>query len=82
MNAQELLRRTRRKWSVEAMHWLLDVYFSEDACRVTDKNLQRNLNLFRKVALNYVRPYPSMLYLIEPHNLKMLLSENLFPQGL
>ena len=45
-----------------------DVHFSEDACHVTDKNLQRNLNLFRKVALNYVKPYE------EKYRLKSALS--------
>lgn len=88
MSAQELLRRARLEWSVEAMHWLLDVHFSADACRVSDKNLQRNLNLFRKVALNYVKLYKEkhcpkstlshiMLdCLINPLNLRKLLSEN------
>ena len=78
----------RLEWSVETMHRLLDVHFSEDACRVIDKNLQRNLNLFRKVALNYVKLYKEkhrqkstlshiMLdCLINPLNLKMILSEN------
>ena len=42
------------------MHWLLDVRFSEDMCRVCrllDKNLQQALNIGRKVALNLVSRY-------------------------
>ena len=39
------------------MHWLLDVHFGEDSCRAADKNEQKNLNVLRKLALNFVRFY-------------------------
>jgi len=33
----------RKEWSVETIHWLLDVHFEKDFCRVEDKNIQQNL---------------------------------------
>jgi hypothetical protein len=38
LSAEELLTRARLEWSVETMHWLLDVHFGEDFCRVEDKH--------------------------------------------
>lgn len=49
--AKHLLQIIRSHWQIESMHWLLDVVFKEDACRVHDPNLQLNLNLLRKLAL-------------------------------
>jgi predicted transposase YbfD/YdcC len=57
MTAQELLKHARLEWSVEAMHWLLDVHFREDYCRVEDRNVQQNLNIVRKIALNTAKGY-------------------------
>ncbi|WP_253686298.1 MULTISPECIES: hypothetical protein [unclassified Treponema] len=47
----------RKEWAVETMHWLLDVHFREDFCRLLDKNLQQALNIGRKVALNLISRY-------------------------
>ena len=47
----------RMEWGVETMHWLLDVHFDEDRCRVQSKNIQQNLNMLHKVALNIIRIY-------------------------
>jgi predicted transposase YbfD/YdcC len=57
MTAEELLKYARAEWSVETMHWLLDVHFCEDFCRVQDKNVQQNLNMSRKLALNGIKYY-------------------------
>ena len=57
LTAEELLKYSRLEWSVESMHWLLDVHFGEDFCRVEDKNVQQILNMIRKVALNSVKTY-------------------------
>lgn len=56
-SAEELLSRVRKEWSVESMHWLLDVHFSEDKTRVWNLNLQTNLNYIRKTALNLVKTF-------------------------
>jgi predicted transposase YbfD/YdcC len=53
--AEELLRHARMEWSVETMHWLLDVHFGEDACRIEDENVQQNLNMLRKLSLNIIK---------------------------
>ena len=47
------------KWAVESMHWLLDVHFEEDWCRVEDKVVQQHLNMFRKAAINLIRLFKS-----------------------
>jgi predicted transposase YbfD/YdcC len=57
LSAGDLLRFARMEWSVESMHWLLDVHFDEDSCRVTDEEVQQNLNMIRKVALNTIRHF-------------------------
>lgn len=57
MTADELLYYARMEWSVETMHWILDVNLKEDYCRVEDKNIQKNLNMLRKSALNIIKQY-------------------------
>ena len=59
LTAEELLYHARKEWSVETMHWFLDVHFEEDFCRVEDKNIQQNLNMLRKLALNIIKQYKS-----------------------
>jgi hypothetical protein len=39
------------------MHWLLDVRFGEDFCRIEDETVQQVLNTVRKIALNSVKTY-------------------------
>jgi predicted transposase YbfD/YdcC len=55
--AEELLKYARLEWSVESMHWLLDVHFHEDFCRIEDEGVQELLNTIRKIALNHVKLY-------------------------
>ena len=57
LTASELLKHARLEWSVEVMHWLLDIHFNEDSCRIQDENVQQVLNMVRKIALNCVRTY-------------------------
>ena len=59
LTAEELLKYARNEWSVETMHWLLDVHFCEDSSRAEDANIQQNLNIVRKMALNSVKDYKS-----------------------
>ena len=88
LTALELLHHARMEWSVESMHWLLDVHFSEDFCRIEDKNVQQNLNILRKFALSIIksfktttsskRPLSHIMFhcLLEPYSLVPLWSEN------
>ena len=55
--ASELLYYARMEWRIESMHWLLDVHFGEDSCRLMDKNEQKNFNVLRKSALNLLKSY-------------------------
>lgn len=55
LSPEELLHHARMEWSVESMHWLLDVHFEEDWCRVENKTVQQNLNMLRKAAINIVK---------------------------
>lgn len=57
LTALELLHHARMEWAVETMHWLLDVHFGEDFCRIQDKTIQRNLNMLRKYALNLIKQH-------------------------
>ena len=57
LSAIELLKYARSEWSVETMHWLLDVHLREDYCRIEDSNAQKNMNMSRKVALNIITDY-------------------------
>lgn len=87
LTAQQLLTHARLEWSVESMHWLLDVHFGEDFCRVVDRNVQQNLNMARKAALNMVklykkrtaqkRPLSNIMFncLLEPETILYVLGE-------
>jgi predicted transposase YbfD/YdcC len=57
LTAGELLYHSRLEWSVETMHWLLDVHFNEDFCRAAEQRTQENLNIIRKIVLNLIRAY-------------------------
>jgi predicted transposase YbfD/YdcC len=72
LTAKELLKHARMEWSVESMHWLLDVHFSEDFCRVEDKSVQQNLNMVRKIALNTIRQYKEASKVKRPFSKIML----------
>jgi len=57
LTAERLLHHARLEWSVESMHWLLDVHFNEDKTRVWDMNVQKTLNIMRKIALNLAKDF-------------------------
>ena len=48
-------RAVRGHWSVESMHWQLDVTFKEDANRTLDKQAAENLNIIRKWCLSILK---------------------------
>lgn len=45
------------EWAVESMHWLLDVHYGEDYCRIANKTALQNLNALRKFALSLIKRY-------------------------
>lgn len=88
LTAKELLHHARMEWSVETMHWLLDVHFCEDFCRVDNQNVQQNLNILRKCAINLIkqfkvttsskRPISNIMFdcLLDPHTILNVTSCN------
>ena len=58
------------EWGVETMHWLLDVRYREDYFRAQNENIQKNMNMSRKLALNLARIYKNK------HSKKTPLSHN------
>lgn len=48
-------RAVRGHWSVESMHWHLDVTFKEDANMTLDKQASENLNIIRKWCLSILK---------------------------
>jgi predicted transposase YbfD/YdcC len=52
---EQFARAVRAHWGVEAMHWVLDVSFREDDCRVRKGHAARNLSALRKFALSALR---------------------------
>ena len=59
--AERLLEIVREHWKVEVLHFLLDVVFSEDDCRILNSNGQKTLNAFRKLAVACHSNYLSSL---------------------
>jgi len=45
----------RGHWSVESMHWHLDVTFREDKNRTLEKTAAENLNIIRKLSLSILK---------------------------
>ncbi len=53
VNAEKMQEIIRGHWAIEnSCHWILDVVFREDDCRVRAGNAAQNLALVRKIALN------------------------------
>ena len=50
------VRAVRGHWSIESMHWHLDVTFREDANTTLDKMAAQNLNIIRKWSLSILKP--------------------------
>jgi predicted transposase YbfD/YdcC len=48
----EILEAVRAHWGVESMHWILDVAFLEDDCRIRLGNAPENFNVLRHISLH------------------------------
>lgn len=79
-SAKHLLNIAREHWSVESMHWSLDVVFSEDSSRFDTENAHLCLNALRKYALAVHKNYlasKSKKCSVKRHLLDCLLNDNL-----
>ena len=54
-NAEEFAYAVRGHWSVETMHWYLDVLFKEDSNHTLNKTAAVNQNLIRKMCLSMLK---------------------------
>ena len=54
--ADHILRANRDHWGIEnSVHWILDMAFNEDQCRVRKDHAPENLAIMRRIALNLLR---------------------------
>ena len=55
-DADQLLNAIRTHWSIEnCCHWVLDVAFDEDGCRIRKNNGSQNFAILRRIALNLLK---------------------------
>src|SRR4029079_17169487 len=55
-SAEELGAAVRGHWGIEnGLHWVLDVVFREDDCRLQDRVAAENLGMLRRVAASLLR---------------------------
>jgi len=82
-SAEKLLHIAREHWKIESFHWMLDVVFSEDDCRILSENGHKTLNAFRKLALlvhkRFIAKHRKKSS-IKAHLLACLLDETLLKQ--
>ncbi len=52
---ERFAKAVRQHWSVEIMHWHLDVTFKEDGNRTQDKTAAQNLNIIHKGCLSILK---------------------------
>jgi len=54
--AEKQIQAIRNHWGIEnSLHWVLDMSFREDECRIRDANAAQCFAVLRKIALNLVK---------------------------
>ncbi len=54
-NARQILNAVRNHWSIESLHWMLDITFQEDGNRTRKDNSPENLSTLRRIAINLAK---------------------------
>lgn len=68
--ASEIALAIRSHWSIEnSLHWVLDVSFNEDQCRIRKGNAPENIAIVRHIALNMLKGAQA---LFKGHSIKAL----------
>ena len=57
-DAEKLRDAIRAHWGVESMHWMLDVNFRDDDCRIRKKNAPANFTAVKRATLNALKKAP------------------------
>ena len=56
MTSKEMSQIVRGHWEIEnSLHWVLDVHFREDACKIKEEKAMQNLSLIRKICYNLMK---------------------------
>jgi len=56
IGAKRLLSAVRSHWGIEnRLHWVLDIAFDEDSCRIRKDNGPENFAILRHIALNLLK---------------------------
>lgn len=59
-NAEKLAAAIRAHWGVEnSLHWVLDVHFRDDDCRIRKKNAPANFTAIKRATVNALKKAPS-----------------------
>ena len=54
-DAQSLMDAVLSHWQVESLHWILDIGFGEDDCRIRKDHGPENMAVFRQIATNLLK---------------------------
>jgi predicted transposase YbfD/YdcC len=58
LSGKRFAQAVRSHWSIEAMHWVLDVTFREDDSRIRERTLGNNLSWLRRFAVTLLKRHP------------------------
>ena len=58
LSGKRFAEAVRGHWSIESMHWILDVTFREDDSRTRERTLANNLSWLRRFAVSLLKRHP------------------------
>lgn len=77
VEVKRLSEAIRGHWSIEnSFHWILDVVFREDDCRVREGEAAENLAIVRRLAMNLLQQEKTLKRGVKTKRLKAALDEN------
>jgi predicted transposase YbfD/YdcC len=77
IDAKEMNSYVRGHWGIEnSLHWVPDVIFNEDKCRIRKENSPENFSIIRRIALNLLKNNTSTKLSINKKRLKAILNED------
>ena len=59
LSGKRFAEAVRSHWSIESMHWVLDVNFREDDSRTRERTLGNNLSWLRRFAITLLKCHPA-----------------------